>query len=115
MLKINKLAGAIALSSAALTSQADGILEGRIIDASTQNPINGVVVSIKDLNRDVLVNNKGAFRLPKLKAGTYEVVVTLGDQSIHQTQITITDNEVTRSDITIDTADEAMEEIVVVG
>jgi hypothetical protein len=67
MLKLKKLSSAIALASISAFAQADGTLEGRIVDAQTQNPINGVVVSIKDLDREVLVNNKGAFACLSLK------------------------------------------------
>jgi TonB-dependent receptor len=115
MLKINTLASAIGLSSLVLTAQADGILEGRILDANTQNPVNGVLVSIKQLNRDVLVSHKGAFRIPKLKAGTYDITATLGEQKIHQGQVTITDDQVTTSNISVNTQEVPMEEILVVG
>ncbi len=115
MLKLNKLSCAIALATATVFSHADGTFEGRALDASNKNPINGIVISIEDLNREVLVNNKGAFRLPQLKAGTYELVVTLGDQVIHKEQVTITDDQVTRSDIVINTSNDTMEEIVVIG
>ncbi|MFT7110624.1 MAG: hypothetical protein ACI843_002298, partial [Psychrobacter glaciei] len=115
MLKINTLVSAIGLSSLVLTAQADGILEGRILDANTQNPVNGVLVSIKQLNRDVLVSHKGAFRIPKLKAGTYDITATLGEQQIHQGQVTITDDQVTTSNISVNTQEVPMEEILVVG
>ena len=115
MTKIKTLSAAMALASASMMAQADGTLKGLIVDASSQDPMNGVVVSIKEQDRSVLVNNKGKFRLPNLKAGTYQLEVTLGDQVIHQADVTISDNEITRSDIAIDTTSESVEEIVVIG
>lgn len=115
MTKIKTLSAAVALASASMMAQADGTLKGLIVDASSQDPMNGVVVSIKEQDRSVLVNNKGKFRLPNLKAGTYQLEVTLGDQVIHQADVTISDNEITRSDIAIDTTSESVEEIVVIG
>ncbi|GAA6134137.1 TonB-dependent receptor [Oceaniserpentilla sp. 4NH20-0058] len=118
-MKIKTLTNAIALAGLTCftshNSFADGQWEGMVLDGSNLQPINGSVVSIKALNRDVLVNRAGRFRLNQLKAGTYHVTVRLADETLHTQSIVIEDQQTLSKNLIITAQEESIEEIVVVG
>ena len=107
------LAGLTCLAS--MNTMADGQWEGSVLDGSNQQPINGAVVSIESLNREVLINRAGRFRLNQLKPGQYDVVVRLADQTLHTQTITIKDNQTLNSNIIVQNNDAPVEEILVIG
>jgi TonB-dependent receptor len=107
------LAGLTCLACA--NSFADGQWEGSVLDGTNQQPVNGAVLSIESLNRDVLINRAGRFRLNQLKPGTYDVVVRLADQTLHTQSITIEDNQTLSANIVIENNDAPVEEILVIG
>ncbi|MFT5593410.1 MAG: TonB-dependent receptor [Oceanicoccus sp.] len=118
-MKKHSLTQAIALASLAFLNPAnalaDGQWEGAILNGTSLQPINGATVSIERLNRDVLVNKGGKFRLNQLKAGTYDVVVRLGNETLHTQSITIEDDKTLSSNLVVQDADTSIEEILVVG
>ena len=107
------LAGVAALSAA--NSVADGQWEGALLNGTSLQPINGATINIEDLNRNILVNTGGKFRLNQLKPGTYDVVVRLGNKTIHTQSITIEDDQTLSSNLIVQDDNEVIEEILVVG
>ncbi len=99
---------------AASPTWADGVLEGRIIDADSDSRYQGAVVRIDELQRETLAKQGGRFRLPSLKAGEYTLTVTLGAQPLERRRIVISDQQTTRSDIVI-SDEHALEEVLVIG
>ncbi|ASP40967.1 TonB-dependent receptor [Bacterioplanes sanyensis] len=95
-------------------ANADGILEGRVINAAGDGQLTGAVVRIEELQRETLAGQGGRFRLPSLKAGEYTLSVHLGQQQLDRRSIVINDDQITREHIVL-SADALLEEVLVIG
>jgi outer membrane receptor protein involved in Fe transport len=54
-----------------------GKISGRVTDAAGNEPLTGVVVVIKELNKGVQTDEDGNFEFNDIKKGTYEIVFSL--------------------------------------
>lgn len=114
---LKPLVVAMALVSAAVA--ADGTLEGRISDANSRANVSGAVLKIQAQDnqknkREILVED-GRFRLLNLPAGLYDLSISLSNETLYQDSIEIKDNESLESNIEINTANQPVEEVLVVG
>lgn len=114
---LKPLVVAMALASSAVA--ADGTLEGRISDANSQANVSGAVLKIQAQDnqknkREILVED-GRFRLLNLPAGTYDLTISLSNETLYQDSIEIKDNESLENNIEINTANQPVEEVLVVG
>ena len=76
------------LGTAPLTAQETGSIRGTITAADTKAPIYGARVSILNPERATTTDEKGAFTLRDLPAGTYDVIATgVGRQVSHNTVV----------------------------
>ena len=108
------LAVSVALATAAI-AQADGTLEGRVVDAASQTIYNGAVVSLQDTNRSVLAEQGGRFRMAQVPAGEYTLVVKLGGKVIDTRQISVSDDEITTTSIVVNDGEDVIDEVLVFG
>lgn len=113
-LLIKPLVASIALASAAL-AQADGIVEGRIIDAASQTIYKGAVVRLEEAKRQTLSGQAGRFRLPPVPAGDYTLTITLGDKTLDSRRVTVIDNDVTSANVVVNEGDDMIDEVLVFG
>ncbi|MDP2507049.1 TonB-dependent receptor [Oceanobacter sp. 3_MG-2023] len=113
-LLIKPLVASLALASATLV-HADGIVEGRIIDAASQTIYKGAVVRLEEAKRQTLSGQSGRFRLPQVPAGEYTLTITLGDQTLDSRKITVTENTVTSTDVVVNDGDDMIDEVLVYG
>lgn len=111
---IKPLAVSIALASAAL-AQADGTVEGRLIDASSKTVYSGAVVRIEELNREVLTTESGRFRIPQVAAGTYNLSVIVGGKKVETLEVTVADDQSTATQILLNEGETDVEEVLVIG
>jgi hypothetical protein len=76
---LSLVAGALLLFGIAAEShaQAAGTVQGRVVDASSREPLASVQVSIPGTQRGTLTDREGNFRIPGVPAGQREVSVEL--------------------------------------
>ena len=109
----------VAMALASATVSAEGILEGRISDASSSANVSGAVLEIQAQNnqkikRKILVED-GRFRLSSLPAGKYDLSVSLSNEILYQHVIEIKDDQKLENNIEINTDKQPVEEVLVVG
>lgn len=111
---IKPLALCIALASASL-AQADGTIEGRIIDASSNTVYSNAVIRLEELNREVLTSPTGRFRMPQVSAGDYTLTVTIGGRELERRSITVTDQQTLKANVLLNESEQEVEEVLVIG
>ena len=111
---IKPLAATIALFSASL-AQADGNIEGRLMDVQGKTTYTDALIRVDELKRDVLTGASGRFRIPVLPAGNYTLSVIVGGEAVKQQTIRVADNQTTQTTILLNEADSELEEILVIG
>lgn len=109
------LSAAIAAVCGSSISYADGLVEGRITDVADGLSLAGAVVRIDELNREVLVGSNGRFRIPSLSAGSYTLQVKLSNEEVESRTIEVVDDETTSVNIALNSGDQAVEEVLVIG
>lgn len=117
-MKINHITKAMAfagLTSMSHMSLADGQWEGSVLNGTSLQPINGAIIKIEEINKDVLIKNAGRFRINQLKPGTYNITVRLADETLHTQSITIEDGQTLSENIVVQPNKEIDEEILVIG
>ncbi len=117
-LMMKPLAVSIALATATLAhtqAHADGIVEGRIVDAASQTVYKGAVVRLDESKREVLAEQGGRFRMPQVPAGEYTLIVKMGGKVIDTRKITVADNQVTSESIIVNDGDDVVDEVLVYG
>jgi len=107
------IAAAITLASTNLA--AEGVLEGRISDQSGRIFFDGAQVSIEELNITTATKNGGRYRFNTLPAGNYRLKVSYVGADSVETAITVKDDQITSSDISIGENTNSMENVIVVG
>ncbi|MFL0806083.1 MAG: TonB-dependent receptor [Oceanobacter sp.] len=111
---IKPLALCIALASASL-AQADGIIEGRIIDASSNTVYSNAVIRLEELNREVLTSNTGRFRLPQVVPGEYTMTVTISGQEVERRTVQVSEQQVVNANVLLNEGEQEVEEVLVIG
>jgi TonB-dependent receptor len=83
-----------------LSAQSKGRIAGRVVDASTGEPLFGVNILITGTTRGTTTDFEGAYAIPNLDAGVYTVMyryITYATQTV--TDITVVDGKATVMDI----------------
>ena len=111
---IKPLALCIALASASL-AQADGIIEGRIIDASSNTVYSNAVIRLEELNREVLTSNTGRFRLPQVVPGEYTMTVSISGQEVERRTVQVSEQQVVNANVLLNEGEQEVEEVLVIG
>lgn len=109
----------VAMALASATVAAEGTLEGRITDASSSANVSGAVLKIQaqggaQAKREILIEG-GRYRVSNLPAGKYDVTLTLSNEVLHQSSIEIKDDQNLENTIEINTDNQPVEEVLVVG
>lgn len=111
---IKPLAVCIALASASL-AQADGTIEGRIIDAASNTVYSNAVIRLEEANREVLTTHSGRFRLPQVVPGEYTLTVTIGGREVERRTVLVADQQVLTANVLLNEGEQEVEEVLVVG
>ena len=93
-----------------------GGLEGRVVDASTNETLPGVNIKIMGTQRGTATGPDGQYRIPNIEAGTYTVrasFVGYGDET--QRDVKITSGDTTALNFSMTPESAGLEEVVVVG
>jgi TonB-dependent starch-binding outer membrane protein SusC len=80
MTQIRKLLAvlcAVAILPAALSAQERGSITGQVVDAATQQPLQGAQITVGGTTLGTITNTQGRFLIPNVPAGTREVRVSL--------------------------------------
>ncbi|MDZ7694581.1 MAG: carboxypeptidase-like regulatory domain-containing protein [Balneolaceae bacterium] len=78
-----------------------GILEGRVLDRETSDPVAYAYLHIEELNRTITAHSDGTFQFNNLPAGTYTLSVhRIGYQTLSQ-KVTIADDETTEITVSL--------------
>jgi outer membrane receptor for ferrienterochelin and colicin len=100
--------------SSALFAGTNGVLEGKVRDKRTGELLPGVNVVLPAFQRGTTTNDQGAFLFQDLRAGTYDVRISLiGYQTTLYRNVTIDPDLRTRLTVDLPLAEVELEEIVV--
>ncbi len=89
-----------ALVSAGIT----GILEGRVIDKQTREPLVGVNIIVVGLNQGASTDAEGNYQIKNVRAGVYDVRFSIvGYRTVIMKQVTILPDLRTRIDVQMET------------
>jgi len=92
-----------------------GIVAGRVIDARTSAPVAGAAVEVEGARIAVTTGDDGRYRLMNVPAGQRVIIVRrLGYAASRQT-VTVTDDQTTTADFTMQSAAIALDQVVVTG
>lgn len=92
-----------------------GTLEGQVIDSETDEPLPGVGILINELERGTSTDTEGNFTLTDLEAGSYQVEVSFVGYQAETHDVTISDNEITTLNISLESGLLQLDELVVTG
>jgi outer membrane receptor for ferrienterochelin and colicin len=91
-----------------------GILEGRVTDTSTNLPLAGVNVTVRNANYGAATDSTGYYLIGNIRAGVYDVRYSMiGYAVVEMKNVTILPDLRTRIDIELKPATVAMGEIIV--
>ncbi|MBN2226624.1 MAG: carboxypeptidase regulatory-like domain-containing protein [candidate division Zixibacteria bacterium] len=77
------------------TVSGEGIIIGMILDEYGQPYLEGARVTLPDLNKTVMTNPQGFFRIDQVPTGTYEIVYDLNGVYFGTGNITVTEGQTT--------------------
>jgi TonB-linked SusC/RagA family outer membrane protein len=105
----------LSLLPASLSAQQTGTIQGTIVEAGTQRPLEAAQVWVSGLQLNTLADVRGRFLLVNVPVGTHEVQVqTLGFATTSQT-VTVPAGGTVRADFQLQPAAIALDELVVTG
>jgi TonB-linked SusC/RagA family outer membrane protein len=92
-----------------------GTIEGTVIDGDTDDSLPGVQVFIPDLNAGTVTDINGAYTIPSVPAGTYEVEARfVGFRTVTQ-EVEVSSGETATADFTLTPSSIDLDEVVVTG
>jgi TonB-linked SusC/RagA family outer membrane protein len=92
-----------------------GVIQGRVVDETTQRPLEAVQISVVGTQRGTLTGTDGTYRIEGVSAGQHQVRAEyIGYQSITQ-QVTVAAGQPVTADFTLTQSVLDLEEIVVTG
>lgn len=113
-IRILVVVAAAALSASAMPRGTNGILEGRIIDRQSKEPLIGVNVMVQGTRYGTMSDSGGFYRVNNIRAGVYEVKFSiLGYKSLLMKDVTILPDLRTRIDIELEQTSLQMEAVEV--
>jgi iron complex outermembrane receptor protein len=92
-----------------------GAIEGRVIEATTGEPIPGANVALEGTERGAATNTDGRFRLHNIRAQGYTLVVSFVGYTPIYRQITVASGKTTVVDIELSLSDIELQEVEVTG
>ncbi len=95
--------------------QQAGTIIGRVVDASTQQPLTSAEVSVVGIGRGAITDAQGRYRIADVAAGTHEVRVTLLGYSEGRRQVTIDPGATVTANFQLYASAIGLPEIVVTG
>src|SRR3954464_15255275 len=95
----------VALVSPLIRAAESGGITGSVTSATTQNALQGAVVSIPSLHRDELTDNTGSFTFKNLPPGPAEVVITYTGFEPAKRIVNVADGATARFDTEMKSAD----------
>jgi TonB-dependent starch-binding outer membrane protein SusC len=104
--------GGTALPAAA---QATGTIRGRVIEASTQRPLNGVQVSVPGSGRGSLTNAAGEYVIANVPTGAQRVRADMIGYTTGERPVTVQSGEVARVDFELVTSAISLDAVIVTG
>ena len=107
------VAGALLFAGAA--SAQTGSVAGTVTDASTNEPLSGVQISISNTGLGTLTGDDGRFIIRQVPTGRQVVRVDMIGYTQYTRRINVTADEVTNISITLESEAIALDEIVVTG
>lgn len=93
---------------------ATGTIQGTVT-TSDNKPAEGVTVLVKDLNRIVLADNKGAFKLYHIPAGVHTLIVSLVSHQDVELAVTVEAGKTADVNIPLSISDRELFEVVVIA
>lgn len=103
--------GLLALTSAASAQN----VTGEVTDANNTVVFQGAEVSISELNRSEITDDRGQFRFTNVPAGQYTLVVSYVGAADQSVPITVTADGLAVGAVAIGTGDSSLEEVIVYG
>jgi TonB-dependent starch-binding outer membrane protein SusC len=96
-----------------LAAQDAGTVEGTVVDAQTNRPVQGAQVTIVGTTRGVLTGSEGTFRIGNVPAGAREVrVQRIGYRTATQ-QVDVVTGQVARAEFTLQEGAVVVDEVIV--
>ncbi len=92
-----------------------GSIEGQVTDTETGDPLIGASVLLPALERGATTDAEGEFEIEGLTVGTYEFRVTFIGYEPFVDEVEVTEDEVTTLNVSLETGDIGLEELVVTG
>ncbi|UCC25336.1 MAG: carboxypeptidase-like regulatory domain-containing protein, partial [Gemmatimonadales bacterium] len=105
---------AVALSPLALSAQT-GNVTGRVVDATTGQPVNGAQVSIVGTSQGSLSNANGRYVITRVPTGTVTVQVVSVGYATETMDVTVASGQTAVADFELNVSAVALDEIVVTG
>jgi TonB-linked SusC/RagA family outer membrane protein len=114
-LGLTALAAALGTSAVPLAAQATGTIRGKVVEAGSQRPLNGVQVVVDGTTRGGLTNAAGEYTIASVPAGSHTVRASMvGFTSSAQT-ITLAGNATATADFTLSQSAISLDALVVTG
>jgi outer membrane cobalamin receptor len=105
---------AVALSPLALSAQT-GNVTGRVVAATTGQPVNGAQVSIEGTSQGSLTNSNGRYVITRVPTGTVTVQVVSVGYATQTMEVTVASGQTAVADFELQVSAVALDEIVVTG
>ena len=109
------LLGALLWAGAATAQAPSGTITGRVMDASTQRPLNGASVFVPGTSRGTLTGEDGRFILQTVPAGMQRVRVNLIGYKDQDQTVLVTAGQIATVSFSIEAEAVALREIVAIG
>jgi TonB-dependent SusC/RagA subfamily outer membrane receptor len=98
-----------------LAAQTTGVIEGRVVTATTSRPLAEVQVSILGTTLGARTDEQGRFRVPAVPAGTHRLRAQRIGYSSAVSNVTVTAGQIATSEISLREAALSLEAVVVTG
>lgn len=112
---LSALVPLLILAASSAAAQQTGSIRGKVVEASSLQPLAGAQVSIEGTGRGGLTNDAGDFLLLNVPAGEYSVRVDMIGYRTATERVTVTAGQLARVDFRLQLQAVALDEIVVTG
>jgi len=94
---------------------AQGIVSGKVVDATTKVPLRGVTITVDDAKKGVLTDENGAFRITQVPAGRHVLHIKMISYARSSQAVTVTDDETATVTIALSSSVNTLDQVVVTG
>jgi TonB-linked SusC/RagA family outer membrane protein len=106
---------AAVLGALPLAAQGTVTLRGRVVEAGSQRPLNGVQVVVAGANRRAVTNEAGEYSITNLPAGPARVRAELIGHTASEQSVTLAAGQTARADFSLATSAFQLDALVVTG